>query len=73
MTCLSTEYYQTFLSQAVVSLIGLGAVFHAAMSSTATWFKEKRGIALVIVNSGSSLAGVVLPAMVDHLLRLIRS
>lgn len=71
MTSLSTSYYQIFLSQAILSSIGSGAVFNAALSSTATWFLKKRGAAFGIVNSGSSVGGVVLPIMMDRLFKSI--
>lgn len=71
MTSLSTEYYQIFLSQAVVSSIGSGAVFNAAMAATTTWFFRRRGAAIGIVASGSSMGGVILPIMMDHLTREI--
>ncbi|CAI4213983.1 unnamed protein product [Parascedosporium putredinis] len=71
MTSLSTKYYQIFLSQAVLSALGSGAVFNAGLSSTATWFLKKRGAAFGILNSGSSVGGVVLPIMIDRLFKSI--
>lgn len=68
MTSLSSEYYQFFLAQAVVAAAGSGAIFNAAMSSVVTWFFKKRGAALGIVASGSSLGGVCLPIMMNHLI-----
>lgn len=68
MTSLSTEYYQFFLAQAIVSAAGSGAIFNAAMSSTTTWFFRRRAAAFGIVASGSSLGGVCLPILMNHLI-----
>lgn len=68
MTSLSTQYYQFFLSQSVVAAAASGAIFNAAMSSVITWFFKKRGAALGIIASGSSLGGVCLPIMMNHLI-----
>ena len=37
------------------------------MTSVSTWFFKKRGLALGVVASGSSLGGVIFPIMVDRL------
>ena len=68
MVSLSTEYYQFFLSQAIVSAIASSAVFNACMSCLVTWFFKKRAAAFGIMVSGSSLGGVCLPIMMDHLI-----
>ncbi|RFU80785.1 hypothetical protein TARUN_1442 [Trichoderma arundinaceum] len=71
MVSLSTEYYQIFLSQAIVSAIGSSAVFNACMSCIVSWFLKKRAAAYGIMVSGSSLGGVVLPIMMDKLIAKI--
>ncbi|KAI1843454.1 hypothetical protein JX265_013336 [Neoarthrinium moseri] len=71
MTSLSTEYYQFFLSQSILAAAASGAIFNAAMSSVTTWFFKKRGAAFGIIASGSSLGGVCLPIMMNHLIRQI--
>lgn len=53
MTSLSMRYYQIFLSQAIISSLGSGAVFNASLTSTTTWFYKRRGTVFGIVNSGS--------------------
>jgi MFS family permease len=68
MTSLSTEYYQFFLSQGVVSAFGASAVFYAAMNCIGTWFFHRRATAFGIMASGSSLGGVILPIMVTKLI-----
>ncbi|EJP69333.1 monocarboxylate permease-like protein [Beauveria bassiana ARSEF 2860] len=68
MTSLATEYYQIFLAQSIVASMGSSAIFHSSMSSLVTWFLRNRAAAFGIMASGSSLAGVVLPIMMDHLI-----
>ena len=38
------------------------------MSSTGTWFFKRRALAFGIMAAGSSLGGVILPIMVDHVI-----
>ncbi|CEI67749.1 hypothetical protein FVEN_g9557 [Fusarium venenatum] len=71
MLSLSTQYYQILLSQAIVSSLGSGAVFTASLTSTASWFKKRRGTIFGIVNSGSSAGGIVLPIMLSRLFKII--
>jgi predicted MFS family arabinose efflux permease len=68
MTSISSEYYQFFLAQAVVSALGASAVFNAAMASVVSWFFHRRAAAFGIMVSGSSLGGVVMPIMMDKMI-----
>ncbi|KAI9715395.1 MAG: hypothetical protein M1828_000855 [Chrysothrix sp. TS-e1954] len=63
MTSLSSEYYQTFLSQSVCSGLGASALFYAGTNAVATWFDKRRALALGIVASGSSVSGLVVPIL----------
>jgi len=67
MVSLSSEYYQFLLSLGVVSSLGSSAVFNASLSCLSSWFLRRRGAALGIVASGSSLGGVVLPIMMTKM------
>ncbi|OBS22137.1 hypothetical protein FPOA_08473 [Fusarium poae] len=71
MVSLSTEYYQFFLSQSIVASIGSSAVFNASMSSLVTWFFRRRAAAFGIMVSGSSLGGVILPIMMDKMIKSV--
>lgn len=71
MVSLSKDYYQFFLSQSVVAAIGSSAVFNAAMSSLVTWFFRRRAAAFGIMVSGSSMGGVVLPIMMDKMIKSV--
>lgn len=52
----------------VCSPIGASMIFYPAMSSTGTWFFKRRALAFGIMAAGSSLGGVILPIMVDHVI-----
>ncbi|KAM7186683.1 Major facilitator superfamily domain containing protein [Rhypophila sp. PSN 637] len=78
MISLSREYYQFFLAQAVLASLGSAAVFNACISSAAAWFspirtkrKNMTATALGIMSSGLSVGGVVLPIMMNKLIRRI--
>ncbi|PFH63005.1 hypothetical protein XA68_10417 [Ophiocordyceps unilateralis] len=68
MVSLSTQYYQFFLAQSIVSAAGSSAVFNCCMSSLVTWFARRRAAAFGIMVSGSSVGGVVLPIMMTQLI-----
>ncbi|KAL0940058.1 monocarboxylate permease-like protein [Colletotrichum truncatum] len=68
MTSLSTKYYQFILAQSIVSSIGSSAAFNASMASVTSWFFRRRGAALGIMVSGSSLGGVILPIMMSKMI-----
>ncbi|KAF4989419.1 hypothetical protein FGRMN_9144 [Fusarium graminum] len=71
MVSLSSEYYQFFLSQSIVASIASSAVFNACMSSIITWFYKHRAAAFGIMVSGSSLGGVILPIMMDKMIKSV--
>ena len=68
MTSLSTQYWQLLLAQGVVSPLGAAPCFYAALASVVTWFDRRRGLALGLSASGSSLGGVIFPIMVQRLI-----
>lgn len=71
MTSLANNYYQFFLAQSVVASIGSSAAFNACMSSLVTWFFRRRAAAFGIMVSGSSMGGVVLPIMMDKMIKQV--
>ncbi|KAF1832297.1 monocarboxylate permease-like protein [Decorospora gaudefroyi] len=68
MTSLSSEYYQFFLAQSVVSAIGCSLLFFPTLTAVGSYFVRHRALAFGIVVSGSSIGGVILPIMVTHLI-----
>ncbi|KAI1339841.1 major facilitator superfamily domain-containing protein [Xylariaceae sp. FL0016] len=71
MVSLSTKYYQLILAQGIVCGLGGSAVFNCSTNSVLTWFFKRRATALGITVSGSSLGGVILPIMMNHLIARI--
>ncbi|KAM3512697.1 hypothetical protein MY11210_003650 [Beauveria gryllotalpidicola] len=67
MTSISTQYYQIFLAQSVCSALGCSFLFYAPIAAIGTWFSQHRALAFGIITAGSSIGGVVLPIMVNHL------
>ncbi|GAQ06034.1 probable transporter MCH4 [Aspergillus lentulus] len=68
MISVSSEYYQFLLAQGICSPLGASFVFYPASACTATWFDKRRALAFGIMSSGSSIGGVVFPAMLSRLL-----
>ncbi|KZW01190.1 MFS general substrate transporter [Exidia glandulosa HHB12029] len=62
------QYYQVFLAQGIGAGIGLGLVFLPAAAVISHHFDRRRALAVGIVYSGSSVGGVILPIMMNHLL-----
>ena len=68
MASISKEYYHFMLSQGVCSAIGACCIFTPAVSCVSTWFYKKRGMAIGITASGSSLGGVIFPIIVSRMI-----
>lgn len=58
---LSTQYYQIFLSESVLSGIGASIVYYASMNAVGTYFQKRRAFAMGIVGTGASFGGIVIP------------
>ncbi|KAH6892948.1 major facilitator superfamily domain-containing protein [Thelonectria olida] len=61
MASLAKTYYQFLLSQGVCSAIALTCI--------ATWFNKKRGAAMGIMATGSSVGGVIFPIMISRMIK----
>ena len=68
MTSLSTQYYQLFLSQGICVGLGMGILYMPGLSVPASYFKEKKSLAVAIIASGAGSGGLVYPAIVQQLL-----
>ncbi|KAJ7578045.1 major facilitator superfamily domain-containing protein [Mycena floridula] len=61
------QYYQVFLSQGIGQGIGIGLTLIPSMGIAAHYFRRKRGLAMGIVVSGSSVGATVHPVMINKL------
>ncbi|KAI1311114.1 major facilitator superfamily domain-containing protein [Xylaria venustula] len=71
LASLAKEYYQFILTQGVVSAIGVASIYSPAIACVGTWFTKKRGIAMGIMVTGSSIGGVVFPIMISRLINTV--
>ncbi|KAH8106910.1 MFS general substrate transporter [Cristinia sonorae] len=62
------EYWQFLLCQGFFIGFSCGVIFGPAMGLISHWFKKRRGLALGISASGSSLGGTVFPIAARHLI-----
>ncbi|PVH97040.1 putative monocarboxylate transporter [Periconia macrospinosa] len=67
MTSLCTEYWQTLLAQGFLMGLGMGCLFTPATGIIAQYFARRRGLALGIVSSGSTIGGIIYPVMFHKL------
>ncbi|KAI1184911.1 major facilitator superfamily domain-containing protein [Nemania serpens] len=68
LASLAKTYYQFILTQGVVSAIGVACIYSPAVACVSTWFAKRRGTAMGIMVTGSSLGGVVFPIMISRLI-----
>ncbi|EMD35761.1 hypothetical protein CERSUDRAFT_138483 [Gelatoporia subvermispora B] len=61
------QYYQIFLSQGLGMGLGLGMVFTPSVSIPSHYFRRRRGVAVGIALSGSSLGAVIHPILLNNL------
>ena len=68
MTSLVTRFYQALLAQGICIGLGMGMLLIPSVGLPSTWFVRRRGLAVGIVSSGASVAGIVLPIALRHLI-----
>ncbi|KAI1203409.1 major facilitator superfamily domain-containing protein [Nemania serpens] len=71
LASLARKYYQFILAQGVLSAIGVACIYSPAIVCVSTWFAKKRGAAMGIMVTGSSVGGVVFPIMLSRLIQSI--
>ncbi|KAM0718827.1 hypothetical protein Q7P37_005899 [Cladosporium fusiforme] len=68
MMSLSTKWWHLFLSQGVLTGIGGGIFFCPSMGLIATYFSDRRALAVGITTTGNSVGGMVYPVLTRELL-----
>jgi MFS family permease len=61
MTSLATKYYQFILAQGLCVGAGMACFLIPSVAIPATWFHKRRGLALGIITTGSTVGGVIYP------------
>ncbi|WWC89326.1 uncharacterized protein L201_004247 [Kwoniella dendrophila CBS 6074] len=70
MTSLCKEFWQTMLAQGLGLGIGIGIILLPSFSIIPQYFKNRRALAMGIAVTGSSTGAIVLPIMLNRLLRV---
>ncbi|KAK5165361.1 uncharacterized protein LTR77_008890 [Saxophila tyrrhenica] len=70
MTSLATQYYQALLAQGFCVGLGLGLLLVPSVGLPSTWFQKRRGLAVGIVSTGASFAGITFPVALRKLIML---
>ncbi|KAM5361699.1 hypothetical protein ACJA88_014367 [Fusarium oxysporum] len=68
MLSLCTKYWQVMLAQGVAFGLAAAGLSLPAMATATQWFSTKKGLAVGIVSSGSSLGGIIYPCMLPRLI-----
>ncbi|KAJ3717552.1 major facilitator superfamily domain-containing protein, partial [Lentinula raphanica] len=68
MQSLCKEFWEFFLAQGLLQGFCLSALFSPSFASINHWFFKRRGLALGIVTSGSSVGGVIWPIAINRLI-----
>ncbi|KAL6244128.1 hypothetical protein RBB50_008998 [Rhinocladiella similis] len=69
MLSLCKENWQIILAQRICFGTGAAGLFLPSMVAVGQWFSTKKGLAMGIVASGSSVGGTIFPIMVPRLIR----
>ncbi|KAK1140021.1 hypothetical protein N8T08_010930 [Aspergillus melleus] len=71
MLSLCRQYWQVMLAQGVAFGLAAAGLSLPAMATATQWFSTKKGLAVGIVSSGSSLGGVIYPCMLPRLIQQV--
>ncbi|KAI1840219.1 hypothetical protein JX265_010785 [Neoarthrinium moseri] len=64
----SSQYYQIFLSESILSGIGASTLYYASLNAVSTYFWKRKAFAIGIVGTGASLGGILIPIIFDSLI-----
>ncbi|KAF2427717.1 MFS general substrate transporter [Tothia fuscella] len=63
------EYGLIWLTQGMITGLGMACFFVASSQIASTWFVKRKSFAIGIVASGASIAGLVYPFMIKYLIK----
>jgi MFS family permease len=64
---LSASYWQFIVAQALlIGMLGSSAFLAPLIADTSHWFRQRRGLAVAIVSSGSYVAGAIWPPILQY-------
>jgi MFS family permease len=64
----ATQYWHLILSQGLCNGIGNGCLVTPAVSVVSTYFRQRRSLAIGIINCGGATGGIIFPAMARQLI-----
>ncbi|KAL7938906.1 major facilitator superfamily domain-containing protein [Trichoderma chlorosporum] len=67
----ATQFYQYLLAQGILLGVGNALLFYPATGAISEWFNHKRGLALGIALSGSSVGGIFWPIIINKLFAVV--
>lgn len=65
---ISTQFWSLMLTQGVLTGIGAGIFFTPSLALVATYFTNRRGLAVGLATTGNSAGGIIYPVVVRELL-----
>ncbi|EQB54032.1 hypothetical protein CGLO_06183 [Colletotrichum gloeosporioides Cg-14] len=68
MTSLCTKYWQFMLAQGILHGTASGILMFSAMASTPQYFRKRRGVAMGLAMTGSSIGAIIYPIVLSKLL-----
>lgn len=71
ITSIAHEYWQIFLTQGIITGLGLGLLTCPPVTLVSSYFVRRKSLALAAAAMGSSAGSVVLPAVMQYLLPVI--
>ncbi|KAF1978045.1 monocarboxylate transporter [Bimuria novae-zelandiae CBS 107.79] len=71
MTSLCDKYWQTLLDQGLLMGLGTGCLFTPTTGVVASYFAKRRGLAMGIVSTGSTIGGIIYPVMFHKLAQTV--
>jgi len=67
--CATGRVWALYIGQGLlIGFLGMGAIYPPLVTYVSRWFDRRRGTAIALISSGQYVAGVVWPALFEHLI-----